>query len=221
MTNLKAFLSVAVTTILLSACSSTKEDTAPTSGFLSDYSQLAEVKTTDESITKRWNNNDVSMSSYDNIIFKPVEYFPSLPKSERISPAVAQQVKTEMNSHLKASLEKSYNLVDTAGKGTAEMQVAITGLTIDESKLSAYQYIPVAFLITAATGKLNDMSVKIQIEMKLIDSTTGKLLMAVTKVDAGEALDNKDTQLDYDMHLKPLLEKWFASFDATIAQSKS
>ena len=110
-----------------------------------------------------------------------------------------------------------YKLTDAASPSTAKLRLAITGLTVDDKKLSYYQYIPVSFLITAATGSLNDMTVKLQIDAEFVDSATGEVIAAFTKIENGEVLKNKEEQVTFD-HVSALLDRWFVSVNKIIKE---
>lgn len=201
---------------LLSACSTTNNKTEMVNaGFLSDYSQLKPVEMDDDSIVTKYRSTAIDGAKYDSIIIENIDFHPTLPQSNQIPVEVAQQIKQRINDEMHESFAKSYKLTDKPSDSTAILKVAITGLTIDDAELAAYQYIPISFLITAARGKLNDMSVKLQIDAELIDSQTGQVIAAFTKLDEGEVLENDEVQLSLK-NLEPLLTRWFKSLDKAL-----
>jgi hypothetical protein len=216
MSSIKKIMLALTAVTLLSACSSTSNtNETVNAGYLSDYSQLKSVDVDDDSIVTRYSSSTIDKTKYDSILIETIDFYPALPQSSQISPEVAQQIKQQIDNNMRSTFAKSYVITDKPSESTAILRVAITGLTIDDKELAAYQYIPISFLITAATGQLNDMSVKLQIDAELIDSKSGQVIGAFTKLDEGEALANDETQLTLE-NLEPLLTRWFKSLDKAL-----
>ncbi len=216
MMTFKKLVTIVTIGVLVSACSSTTEpETTVNAGFLTDYSLLKSVDKDDNSITRQYKSTTLDLSKYDSVIIEPIYFHPTQPKNSQISTEVANEITTYINENITTSFKSAFTLTNEISPTTARLRVAITGLTIDDKKMSAYQYIPVAFLVTAVSGGLSDMSVKLQAELELTDSTSGKIIHAVSKIEAGEVLDNDKTQLTF-AHLEPLLQRWFTTLNATI-----
>ena len=200
---------------LLAACGSTPpENEVKHSGFLSDYSKMQSVDRDDESITFIYDSS-VDRSKYKKVMIEPIDYYPKAPSSEQMSDAVKAEIEKFVETNMETIVGKKYQVTNQKGPDTFILRSAITGLTIDDKELSAYQYIPIAFLVTAASGGLSDMSVKIKIEAEAIDSQSGEVITSFTKLDAGETLAGEDTLLEFK-HVEPLLTKWFKSLDERV-----
>ena len=76
---------------------------------------------------------------------------------------------------------------------------------------------PIAFLVTAASGGLSEMDVKFQIETELTDSVTGKVLGAAIKQGFGEKLDDSEQALTLD-NVKPLIDNWATTMKSTLTE---
>ena len=219
MTTIKKLLVTLSLATLLTACGSTdegNENEVPTNaGYLSDYSVLKEVDMDDESITRKYKASDFDAAKYDSIIIEEIDFYPTLKNHDHIPADVAEQIRKYISDNTKSLLGKSFKITDQAGPATAKLRLAITGLTINDSELSAYQYVPIAFLFTAASGGLSEMSVKLQIDAELLDSTSGKVLRSTTKIEEGDNLDDENADLTFK-HLEPLLIRWFKTFEETM-----
>lgn len=149
------------------------------------------------------------------MIIEAIDYYPEAPSNKQMSDAVKAEIEKFVETNMASIVGKKYQVTSQKGPNTFILRSAITGLTIDDKELSAYQYIPLAFLVTAASGGLSDMSVKIKVEAEAIDSQTGEVITSFTKLDAGETLAGEDTQLAFK-HVEPLLTKWFTSLDEQV-----
>lgn len=206
--------------LALSGCTSTSntnESEAKTtqSGFLSSYNQLNEVKTEDDSNLLRYIKPGLKELGYDKIILDPVSFYPAPKSSDTISKNVLDKISSYANKSFSSAVSSSSTLATVAGPNTARMKVAITAVDITDKELSGMQYIPIAFLFTAASGGLNDMQAKIRIETELVDSQTGEVLAQAVKSGAGATVDNDKTTMNLEM-LSPLLDKWAESLKSTI-----
>jgi hypothetical protein len=77
--------------------------------------------------------------------------------------------------------------------------------------------VPIAFLVTAASGGLSEMDVKFQIETELTDSLTGEVLGAAIKQGFGEKLDDSEQALTLD-NVKPLIDNWATAMKSTLTE---
>jgi len=199
----------------LGACSSVPEQQTPQNvGFLSDYSKLEYVDMGDDSVTWKY-KSPIDTSKYDSIIIDEIDFYPTRPNDKQIPAKTLKDIKGFVGSNVYAIFSSQLKLTDDAGPNTARLKLAITGLNVDDKELEFYEYIPIAFVINAFQGELNDMSVKIQIDAELIDSQTRDVISAFTKKDAGKVLENDETPLSFK-NLEPLLKKWLTSLDGVV-----
>ena len=200
--------------LTLWGCTSTDNEIKNT-GFLSDYSKLAPVDLKDDSITTKYQSSETSLTQYAKVFITPINYYPEAPTNKQIPQAVQDEIKAYIATHMQKTFDQKYQIVEQAGPDTFTLKVGITGLIIDDKPLAVYQYIPISFLLTAATGSLNDMTVKLRIEAEAYDSQSKEVIAAFTKLDSGETLASKDTKLTF-AHLEPLLSNWFTTLDKSI-----
>lgn len=202
--------------LTLFGCTSTDNETKNT-GFLSDYSKLAPLDLKDNSMTTKYKSSELSLANYKKVFITPVIYYPDAPTSKQIPQKVQDEIKDYIAANMQKTFDQKYQIVTEEGPDTFTLKVGITGLIIDDKPLAFYQYIPISFLLTAATGSLNDMTVKLRIEAEAYDSQSKEVIAAFTKLDSGKTLESKDTELTF-MHLEPLLSKWFTTLDQSINQ---
>ncbi|WP_286262381.1 DUF3313 domain-containing protein [Thalassotalea atypica] len=206
--------------ISITGCTSTenKEISATQtnqSGFLSSYNQLKEVNADDDSNLVRYIKPGLKGAGYNNFILEPVSFYPKLAATDTISKQVLNEISSYANKAIAESIKSSANLVTQAGPNTARLKVAISSVEVSDKELSALQYIPIAFLVTAASGKLNDVNAQLRVEAELVDSQSGEVLMQAVKSGVGEVMDNDKTALTLDK-LAPLLDKWSETLKSTI-----
>jgi hypothetical protein len=208
--------------LCLTACTSTEKETSQASetnysGFLSDYSQLKKVDVGDDSDLLRFIDSKIKEHGYETIILDPVTFYPTPKESDIISNKALASISDYFNATLINIVKESGKLVENAGSKTLRVKMAITSIDVTDSKLSAYQYVPIAFLVTAASGGLSDMDVKFQIEAELTDSISGEVLGAAVKQGFGEKLSDNTQALTLD-NLKPLIDTWSTTMKATLVE---
>ncbi|NQZ82709.1 MAG: DUF3313 domain-containing protein [Colwellia sp.] len=213
-----------IITLLFTACNSTSNQSSTSaaitnhSGFLNDYDKLKKVKTKDDSELLRYISSQVKEGKYTKVMFDPVSYYPAPQKTDMISKEVLSKISNYFNQKFSETAFTNVELVNNAGMNTLRIKMAITGVNIEDSELSAYQYIPLAFLINAASGGMSEMDVKFQIEAEVVDSLTGEVLAAAVKRGVGERLKDDKTSLSLK-HLKPLIDNWAMTMQKTMLES--
>ena len=210
--------------LILTACGSTPEGDAQQvaksnySGFLSDYSILKEADIGDDSQLKRFVSPELKARKYQKVMLDPISFHPAPQPSKNISQETLAEIGSYFNNTLSNEAGKKLTLVNQTGKDTLRVKMAITGVKIVDKDLKVYQYIPIAFVLNAASGGLNDMVVNFQIEAEVVDSTTGELLGAAVKSGVGETLNNDGTALTL-AELKPLIDSWSKTMTQTLVES--
>ncbi|MGH9577299.1 MAG: DUF3313 domain-containing protein, partial [Terriglobales bacterium] len=127
-----------------------------------------------------------------------------------------------INSSLRAKIGAKVQVVDKPGPGVARLRGAITALNAETEALKAYQYVPVAFLVTAAkdaAGGGRPENARIFVEVEIQDSMTGGRLAVAVREGTGEALKQARTggKVTLDS-LKPVLDKWIDAAAAGATQ---
>lgn len=205
----------------LVACTSTDNspngDVSSTqSGFLESYENLKPVKSNDDADLLRYIKPGLKQLGYKNIILEPIVFYPAPEPNKLITSESLNKISDYANQKFSAAIASSSNLVEQAGPNTARIKLAITSVEMSDKKLNALQYIPISFLITAASGRLNDMSAQLRIEAQVTDSQTGELLSQAVKSGVGETLDNDQSPLTLDK-LSPLIDTWAETLQQTIS----
>jgi len=210
--------------LISTACTSTSNQTSTSeafsnqSGFLSDYQKLKKVKTKDDSDLMRFISSHIKEGKYNKVMFDPVSYYPAPQKTDMISKEVLSKISNYFNQSFSQTPFTNVEVVNQAGMNTLRIKMAITGVNIEDAELAAYQYVPIAFLLNAASGGMSEMDVKFQIEAEVVDSLTGEIMAAAVKSGVGERLKNDKTSLTLK-HLKPLIDSWAMTMQKTMNDS--
>lgn len=198
---------------LLAACASTQTEKLASkeqfSGYLSNYSDLTEVKTGKGLEFLRWISPDVKPGEYTKVYQRDVTFYPKLTPEQLAGRDTLIQIGEYFNEAVKRELAAQGILATGPGPGIAEAHLAITGVYISDEGMKAYEVVPVAAVIglgEAAMGA-RDQIVQLVMEGKMTDSESGKLLATAVHKGLGKNLKNDKTQLTLD-DVKPVLDSW-------------
>lgn len=215
MKSISGRLGVVALGALLGACAGTgdvSEDKG--SGFLRDTSRLVESKDGAGLTIRQWASPKFTPANYNAILLDPLVFYPEPRPTERVSAETLQQILKYSNDVLKRSLDKRFNVVDRAGPGVVRIRGAFSSIGVQAEGRKAYQYIPIAFLITAASRAAEGapQQALIVVEAEVTDSVTGELLAERIRIGTGATLaqfSDKDA-LTLD-RVKPLLDEMAAA----------
>ena len=206
---------------ILAGCASTQTAKVASkeqfSGYLSNYTDLKEVKTKSGQEYLRWLSPDVKPGVYSKVYLKGVIFYPKLKPEALAGHDTLIQIGEYFNDAIKRELSAAGVLATGPGPGVAEMQLAITGVYISDEGMKAYEVVPVAAVIglgEAALGE-RDQIVQLVMEGKMTDSQSGKLLATAVHKGLGKDLKNDKTQLTLD-DVKPVLDGWAKNMAARI-----
>ena len=188
MTIVKSILIVALG-FVLSGCARTYQARyIETADFLEDYSLLREGG--DEDALLSYWKNGVNWAAYKKIILEPV-VIRSVKGSELTEMTHAEnfRLKELLGYRLKEALKKGYKLVNKPAADTLFVQFAITDVESSVVLLDMFSSVyPSARTLSAlkhlVTGTESFVG-KASIEGKIVDSSTGELLMAAADARAG------------------------------------
>lgn len=223
---MKKNIVLVISLMYLTACASTSKIpstdkvTTNQSAFLSDYSKLKKVDVGDDSDLMRYISQDIKLTGYNKVILEPVSYYPAPQHTDMVSKEALSNISNYFNNTISKTAFSNIKVVNKPGINTLRIKMAITELKVEDAKLKAYQYIPIAFVINAVTGGLNDMEVKFQIEAEVVDSLTGEILALAVKSGVGERLTNDKTALTLK-NLQPLIDSWALTMKKTMAENSS
>ena len=216
------YLFVLLTLFLVSCTSTTGEQSQQAksnhSGFLSNYSLLKAVDVKDDSNLRRFISKEIKTRGYTKILLDPISFYPAPPAGSNISKQVLSEISHYFNKTFSHAISENFSLTNMPGKDTLRIKMAITGVSITDKSLSVYQYIPIAFLVTAASGGMSDVEVQLQVEAEVVDSLSGELMAAAVKSGKGETLNNDKTPLTLDK-VKPLIDSWAKTMKKTMADN--
>jgi Protein of unknown function (DUF3313) len=184
----KRFALVAIF-LVVTACARTYQARhVETTDFLDDYSLLKEGEE-DDALLSYWKKG-VNWAAYKKIILEPV-IIKKTPDSDlnEMTHADGYRLKELLDYRMQEALKKDFKLVNKPGSDTLLVQFAITDVQTSTVLLDMFSSVyPSARTLSAlkhmVTGTESFVG-KASIEAKIIDSTTGDLLMASADARAG------------------------------------
>jgi len=189
-------------TLVLSGCMSgnTKPELATqNSGYLSQhyYGKLQRVDMPSEQLVYRYISPDFKAEDYQQVIVDPVTVYPRPKATKNMSEATLVTLRNKLTILMKNTVSKVLPLTETPDKGVIRLQTAITGVNISDKEMAAYEYIPIAFVVSsvkdAATGRAQ--SVKLYLETKAIDAYSNQVVAVSVRHITGEDLENAQAKL--------------------------
>ena len=194
------------TSIFLIGCKNNVTPASHYSGFLTDYSDLHKVTTTSGKTALRWTAPGFNLNNYDNIVWRPVEYYPAPKPSSQISQATLDSLLNQTNNSIKLALSQKKPLVTTPGPHSLLFRGAITGVDSEQKGLQFYEVIPVALVIagTQMASGHRTMDTHLYLEGEFIDANTKKVVMKVVRMGTGNSVRNENTPLS-ESDLQPVL----------------
>lgn len=209
---MRSFCILLVTAALLSACTGQPEkpDQSKFSGYLAQkyYEKLTKANTPSGEVAYRYIAPEFKASNYHSVIIDPVITFPKPKPTSQISENTIAILETRMTSLFSSSFSKFLPLAKSSGKGVIRMKSAITGVNVSSKSLEAYEYIPIALIVSGvsyATGT-RDQEVNIYLESIFVDSVSNEVLAVSVRQISGEDLEDAKTRLEAK-HLNKGLEK--------------
>lgn len=183
------YIAILVVFLAVTGCGRTYQARhVETTDFLDDYSQLKEGQGND-ALLSYWKKG-VNWSAYKKIILEPV-IIKKTPDSElnEMTHADGYRLKELLDYRMQEALKKGFKLVNKPSADTLRVQFAITDVETSTVLLDTFSSVyPSARVLSAlkrlATGTESFVG-KASIEGKIIDATTGDLLMASADARAG------------------------------------
>ncbi|MDD3266300.1 MAG: DUF3313 domain-containing protein [Burkholderiales bacterium] len=191
---------LAITSCSAFSSSSKDVDMTNTSGFLSDYSLLSPVASSNDNIKiYRYVNPEFQRSDYKAVIVNPVSIYQ--PKTDEQGKTVLNNVQDSLNTSLSQMVSDKFPVTQTPGAGVAVVDVALTGAEVNGEGFKVRNLIPVSAVIKLAT-KATDTDKKqavLLIEAKITDSVTKKLIgQSVTSISSEEFRDSNNTEAEFE-----------------------
>lgn len=198
-------------TILSTGCSTAPQPAE--SGFLPDYSLLHQAPAHDGGTRLVYLNPAFNPSRYTAVWLDPVMYYPEPQPSADVSLETLTEIRDAVNETLRRKVGERVQLVDRAEPGVAHIRIAITAVGTSTQALRAYQYIPIALVMTEAKAAMEGgmaRNATVAIEARVTDSMTDELLYASVRGGTGEKVANA-TQGAGGVRLsklQPLIDEW-------------
>ncbi len=193
---------------LSTGCTTTKPKF---SGWLeTDYTKLKEDP--DYPGSMLWITTDEVLKKYDKVMFDDVAIYidPEIGEDrEKVDPEVLNQITSYFKESLTKEFSKDYEVVDQPGKGVVRMRTALTAVQLTKKEMKAYQFVPVALVLTAAaeaTGMRNKMAV-MNMEAVAMDSLNGETLAMVVQRYAAETSVQTTKEMTIEA-AKPVMDFW-------------
>jgi hypothetical protein len=167
---------------LLAACSNTPKlasQPMPKSGFLSNYSVLVPIATS-EADTRIWRYRKAGINpgTYTAVILDPI--YLNQNATKEISPEAINQAKLALQDSMVSAVNSrgSIKIVNQPGPGVARISVGITGAESSTDSLQPWNFTPIGLAMNAAAyaGGVNSKAPAMLVESKITDSQTKEVI---------------------------------------------
>lgn len=185
------------------------------SGFLGDYSKLAEQKDAAGETVMRYVSPAMKPGAYQKLMVDAVQFYPAPMASEEVSDRTLNDIRNYVDKGLHDKLAAKGLLATEPGPGVLRVRPAITAVASQGEGLKPYEVLPIGFLISQAKGRGREAT--IQIEIEVLDSVTGERVSASLRKGVGAKLERSDAKLKLS-DLTPLLDKWIDAGTAFAAE---
>jgi len=198
----------------ISGCAS--KPAVPNSGYLGGpdaYSELKQAKDPRGETMLAYFSPKLTPANYNAVIIDPLQFYPTPQPTKEVSEETLRSIGKYVNDTLRQKVGAKVQLVDKPGPGVVRVSIAFTAVGAEKEGLSAYQYIPFAFIATQATRAVEGAPEQAQLlcEIKAVDSVTSERLAMQVRSGTGETLKRVaaggGTQVTLDS-VKPLIDGW-------------
>ena len=206
---------IAIICLMLAGCS-TAPEIKGTSGFLSQYKNLQPLPSKENEQFIGHVVSESELKQYDKLIIKPVSL--QIPaetrKNWQINSERYELLQSYFTQKLHDRMGQHYQMTSIPGERTLELRVAITGGETDMKPLKPYQVLPWALVINGVgeiTG-VRDKMLNIYEEGELVDSVSGKQLVALVGGVQTGPVDIGDLKERSAEEFMPLIDGWVNAF---------
>ncbi|UVE17920.1 DUF3313 domain-containing protein [Pseudomonas sp. LS44] len=195
--------------VLLSSCASKVTKPEQYSGFLSDYSVLKPATSASGVPVLRWTAPGLDMSQYHSVMVERPQFYPRPQPSAQVSQQTLDQIAGYLQQAFQRELGGELQVVQNPGPNTLVLRSAITSVNVSPEGLKAYEVIPIALVVAAASAAAGtrDENSEIYVEMQVLDGVTQKPVAQVVRKGTGLTLENDSTQLSLK-DIQPALDVW-------------
>lgn len=196
-------------TALIVGCASTKPDESKYSGWMKDYSNLAEYKTPSGATAMRWISPELKKGQYNAVMIDQITYYPAPKTNSQVSSKTLNEIPDYLQEKVSQEVGRVLPVVRTPGPGVLRMRAAITAVDTPVESFKAYEVIPIALIFAGAStaAGTRDHDTLVYLESVMTDSQSGKVLGKVVRKGFGQSLENNKSQLTLT-DTKPVLDTW-------------
>ncbi len=174
--------------LMVAACATKMDPTQKAPGFLPNYSLLKPVPNSpDGTQIYTYKAPGAKRSDYHAAIVEPVSLYQSATESG-VKAQEIEQARKNLNDGIVNVVSKKIAITDKAGKGVARVHTAITGAILQPDGFQPWNIVPISAAIKLASmaTNLDNKQPVLVVEIKMVDSQSGKLLREVATVVNGE-----------------------------------
>lgn len=204
-----SLLATSLAMALLYGCASQTTEPEHFSGYLADYSQLRPATSATGTPVLRWVSPDFDAERYSTLYIDTPSFHPAPAPSDQVDEQTLEQIRDYLHQALKRELGARMQLVAEPHRDSLVLRSAITGVTVSTEGLKAYEVIPVALVIAAAStaAGTRDRDTAIYIELEALDARSSEPMVRVVRKGHGLSLEDSGTRLHLE-DLQPVLDQW-------------
>lgn len=169
------------------ACATNINPTLKAPGFLPNYSLLKPVPSPEGTQIYTYKAPDAKRSDYHATIIQPVSLYQTAVESG-VTAEEIEKARKNIDIGITKIVSKKIAITNTPGVGVARIYTSITGAILEPDSLKPWNIIPISAAIKLASmaTDLDNKKPILVVEIKMLDSKTGKLLREVVTVIHGE-----------------------------------
>lgn len=189
----------------------------PNSGFLgANYSKLADAQSPSGQKVKRWIAPTVTPDRFEYVLLEKTTLYPAPKGTDQVSLATLNEISAYLDEALRRELNGVVKLATEPGPKTLRFRPAITAAAAKDLGLKPYQYLPVAFVLTA--GK-SAKGASLAVEYEVQDTDTNDVVGAGMRESSGLELKSATEKLTL-AHFKPAIDTWAKDLRAFVEAAK-
>lgn len=187
------------------------------SGFLGTaYSKLADAQSPSGQKVKRWIAPTVTPDKFELVLLEKTVLYPAPRGTDQVSVATLNEISAYLDEALRRELSGVVKLATEPGPKTLRFKPAITAAAAKDLGLKPYQYLPVAFVLTA--GKTSK-GAALAVEYEVQDADTNEVVGAGMREGSGLELKSANEKLTL-AHFKPVIDSWAKDLRAFVETAK-
>lgn len=193
--------------ILAGVCALAGSVLAQDSGFLGDiYPNLREVQLPSGQKGQRWISPALTPGKYDSLLLDKTVFHPLPQPTDQVSATTLSEISAYLDEALRRELADVVQLAADPGPKTLRLRPAITAAAAKDLGLKPYQYIPIAFIFTMASGSQSKGASQ-AVEYEVQDTVTSEVVAAGMRSGTGPELPTPSAKLTLT-DFKPIIDVW-------------